>query len=39
MRKRRTKEQIIGDLGYNFAERQILLAGYTIIRNSKNNTL
>ena len=26
MRKRRTKEHIIGDLGNNFAERQILLA-------------
>ena len=30
MRKRRTKEHIVGDLGYNYVERQILLAGYTM---------
>ncbi len=30
MRKRRTKEHIIGDLGYNYVERQILLAKYTM---------
>ena len=28
MRKRRTREHVIGDLGYNFTERQVLLAGY-----------
>jgi hypothetical protein len=32
MRKRRTRAHIIEDLGFNYVERQVLLAGYTVER-------
>ena len=37
MRKQRTREHIIEDLGFNYVERQILNAGYTVNRYSNNN--
>ncbi len=37
MRKQRTREHIIEDLGFNHVERQILLAGYILRRNSQND--
>lgn len=32
MRKRRTRTHIIADLGFNYVERQVLLAGHTVER-------
>lgn len=32
MRKRRTRQHIIADLGVNFVEKQVLLAGYVLVR-------
>jgi Domain of unknown function (DUF4365) len=32
MRKRRTRAHIIADLGFNYVERQVLLAGNTLER-------
>ena len=37
MRKLRTRQHIIEDLGYNHAERVILYAGYTINRYGQND--
>ena len=37
MRKQRTREHIIEDLGFNHVEKQILLAGYILRRNSQND--
>ena len=37
MRKQRTREHIIEDLGFNHVERQVLHAGYIIRRNSQND--
>lgn len=36
MRKRRTRQHIIEDLGFNYIERQVLLAGYTLTQVSKD---
>ena len=32
MRKKRTREHILADLGYNFTERQVLLAGHVMTK-------
>jgi hypothetical protein len=32
LRKRRTREHVIADLGINYVERQVLLAGFTVER-------
>ena len=37
MRKRRTRQHIIEDLGFNHVERQVLLAGYTLNRFNQND--
>lgn len=37
MRKQRTREHVIEDLGFNHVERQILYAGYTVMRYSQGN--
>lgn len=37
MRKQRTRAHIIEDLGFNYVERQILYAGFTVHRYSSNN--
>jgi hypothetical protein len=37
MRKQRTRQHIIEDLGFNHLERQILYAGYTFYRYSHND--
>ena len=37
MRKQRTREHIIEDLGFNHVERQVLYAGYTVMRYSQSN--
>ena len=37
MRKRRTRQHIIEDLGFNHVERHILLAGYTLNRFNQND--
>ena len=37
MRKRRTRQHIIEDLGFNHVERHILLAGYILRRFSQND--
>ncbi len=37
MRKQRTRGHIIEDLGFNYVERQILYAGFTVHRYSSNN--
>ena len=37
MRKQRTRQHIIEDLGFNHIERQILYAGFTIQRNTHND--
>lgn len=37
MRKQRTREHIIEDLGFNHVEKQVLLAGYILRRNSQND--
>jgi hypothetical protein len=37
MRKRRTRQHIIEDLGFNHIERQVLYAGYTMYRYSTND--
>lgn len=37
MRKQRTREHIIEDLGFNHIERQILYAGYTVYRYGHND--
>jgi hypothetical protein len=37
MRKQRTRQHIIEDLGFNHVERQILYAGYTFYRYSHND--
>ena len=37
MRKQRTREHIIEDLGFNYVERQILYAGFTVNRYSQSN--
>jgi hypothetical protein len=37
MRKQRTREHVIEDLGFNHVERQILYAGYTVMRYSHGN--
>ena len=37
MRKQRTREHIIEDLGFNHIEKQVLLAGYILRRNSQND--
>jgi Domain of unknown function (DUF4365) len=37
MRKQRTREHIIEDLGFNHVERQILYAGYTVLRYPQGN--
>jgi Domain of unknown function (DUF4365) len=36
MRKQRTREHIIEDLGFNYVERQILYAGFTVQRYAPN---
>jgi hypothetical protein len=37
MRKLRTREHIIEDLGFNYVERQILYAGFTVQRYTHND--
>ncbi len=37
MRKRRTRQHIIEDLGFNHIEKQILLAGFTMYRHAMND--
>lgn len=37
MRKLRTRQHTIEDLGFNHIEKQILLAGFTMYRNSAND--
>lgn len=37
MRKQRTREHVIADLGVNHVERQILCAGFTVNRYSQSN--
>jgi hypothetical protein len=37
MRKQRTREHVIEDLGFNYVERQILYAGFTVERYASNN--
>lgn len=37
MRKRRTRQHIIEDLGFNYVERQVLLAGFTVNRFNQND--
>ena len=37
MRKQRTREHIIEDLGFNHVERQILYAGFTVHRYTHND--
>lgn len=37
MRKRRTRQHIIEDLGFNHIEKQILLAGFTMYSNASND--
>jgi hypothetical protein len=37
MRKQRTRQHIIEDLGFNHVERQILYAGYTVYRYGHND--
>jgi hypothetical protein len=37
MRKQRTREHIIADLGVNHVERQILYTGFTVNRYSQSN--
>lgn len=37
MRKRRTRQHIIEDLGFNHIEKQILLAGFSMYRHSLND--
>ena len=37
MRKQRTREHVIEDLGFNHVERQILYAGYTVQRYMHND--
>ena len=37
MRKQRTREHIIEDLGFNYVERQILYAGHIIQRFTQND--
>jgi hypothetical protein len=37
MRKQRTREHVIEDLGFNHVERQILYAGYTVMRYTHGN--
>jgi Domain of unknown function (DUF4365) len=37
MRKQRTRAHVIEDLGFNYVERQILYAGFTVHRYSSNN--
>ena len=37
MRKQRTRQHLIEDLGFNHIERQILYAGFTIQRNTHND--
>jgi Domain of unknown function (DUF4365) len=37
MRKQRTREHIIEDLGFNYVERQILYAGFTVQRYMHND--
>ena len=37
MRKQRTREHVIESLGFNYVERHILYAGYTVMRYSQGN--
>jgi hypothetical protein len=37
MRKQRTREHVIEDLGFNYVERQILYAGFTVQRYTHND--
>ena len=37
MRKQRTREHVIEALGFNYVERHILYAGYTVMRYSQGN--
>ncbi len=37
MRKQRTREHVIEDLGFNYVERQILYAGYSVNRYTQSN--
>ena len=37
MRKQRTREHVIEDLGYNHVERQVLYANYTVLRYAHGN--
>jgi hypothetical protein len=37
MRKQRTREHIIEDLGFNHVEKQVLLAGHILRRNSQSD--
>ncbi len=37
MRKQRTRQHIIEDLGFNYVERQILYAGFTVQRYTVND--
>ncbi len=37
MRKQRTRQHIIEDLGFNHVEKQVLLAGYVLRRNSQHD--
>lgn len=38
MRKQRKREHVIEDLGFNYVERQILYAGFTVQRYEPNNS-